>query len=170
MLDELSREQLMAMPNISPEAFLYIIQACERGVESGDTLICAHACSSIYNMCSFVVRETEKAERDAHTTTEVLARRRSSVASGNQTMGGNHWLIQYFRQFTQALPTLLASVFSLILFEDNSDQWSLSRPLYGLMLLQKEYSVKYIDAVINQQLPERQAFVATVSSEFLLGL
>lgn len=152
------------MPGIPPEAFLYVIQACEQGVESSDSLICAHACSSVFNLCNFVVQEGERSEREAQsTTTNLHGRRRSSAAAGNQ-MRGNHWLIQYIRQFTQALPTLLSTVFNLILFEDNSDQWSLSRPLYGLMLLQKEYSVKYIDAVINQQLPERRSFVATVSN------
>lgn len=146
------------MPSISPEAFLYIVQACDKGAESSDSLICAHACSSIYNICSYVILQTEKSEREA-STEDALTRRRSSAASD---ISSNHWLMQYVRQFTQALPTLLSTIFSLVLFEDNSDQWSLSRPLYGLMLLQKEYATKYIDAVIKQQLPERQSFVATV--------
>lgn len=152
----------MAIPNISPEAFLYIVQACEQGVESSDTLIRDHASSSIFNMCSFVIKEVEKVEREAQSTTDPLARRRSSVASGNQ-IPGNHWIVAYLRQFPQTLPTLFSSVFNLVLFDNTSDKWSLSRSLYALMLLQKEYVVKYIDAVINQQLPERKGFVTTVS-------
>ncbi|KAI8091890.1 armadillo-type protein [Thamnidium elegans] len=50
LLDELSREQLMAMPSIPPDAFLYLMQACEEGVKSSDSLIRAHACSSIFNI------------------------------------------------------------------------------------------------------------------------
>jgi exportin-7 len=163
LLDELSREQLMAMPSISPEAFLYLVQACEQGVESSDSLIRAHACSSIYNICSYVVKETEKAEREAQSTSvDPLSRRRSSVASSSNQISGNHWIMNYFRQFTQTLPSLLSTVFNLVLFDDNSDQWSLSRPLYVLMLLQRDYTVKYTNAVIEQQLPERRAFVNNV--------
>jgi exportin-7 len=159
----------MAMPNISPEAFLYLMQTCEQGVESTDSLIRAHACSSIYNLCSYVVKETEKAGREAQqntTAADPLARRRrSSVASGNiNQIAGDHWLMRYFRQYTQTLPTLLSAVFNLILFDDNCDQWSLSRPLYALILLQREYVIKYTSAVIDQQLPERRAFVTTVST------
>lgn len=165
LLDELSREQLMAMPSFSPDAFLYLVQACEQGVESSDSLIRAHACSSIYNICSYVVKETEKAEREAQSTSvDPLSRRRSSVASSSNQISGNHWIMNYFRQYAQTLPSLLSTVFNLVLFDDNSDQWSLSRPLYALMLLQRDYTVKYTNAVIEQQLPERRGFVNNVSS------
>jgi exportin-7 len=177
LLDELSREQLMSMPRISPEAFLYIIQACEQGVDSSDSLIRSHACSSIYNICSYVVKETEKAEREArHSSTssvDPLSRRRSSVVAGgspSNQITGNHWIMDYLRQFTQTLPSLLCSVFNLVLFDDNSDQWSLSRPLYVLMLLQREYAIKFTSAVIDQQLPERRGFVTTVSFSFFFLL
>ncbi|KAL9545414.1 hypothetical protein MBANPS3_007153 [Mucor bainieri] len=173
LLDELSREQLMAIPSISPEAFLYLMQACEQGVESTDSLVRSHACSSIFNICSYVIKETEKAEREAQksSTSDASSRRRSSVASGNiNQIAGNHWLMSYLRQFTQTLPTLMSTVFSLVLFDDNSDQWSLSRPLYGLMLLQREYMIRYIDAVIEQQLPERRAFVTTSLNNLFDGI
>ncbi|KAI9353121.1 armadillo-type protein [Pilaira anomala] len=168
LLDELSREQLMAIPHVSPEAFLYIMQACEQGVESIDSLIRAHACTSILNICSFVIKETEKAERETSSNTvDPTSRRRSSVVS---PIHGNHWLMTYFRQFPQTLPSLLSNVFNLVLFDDNSDQWSLSRPLYALMLLQRDYTVKYINAVIEQQLPERRTFVATSLNNLLDGV
>ncbi|KAI9275093.1 armadillo-type protein [Helicostylum pulchrum] len=162
LLDELSREQLMAMPSIPAEAFLYLMQACEEGVKSSDSLIRAHACSSVFNICSFVIKGTEKAEREARSSTaDSSSRRRSSVVSPQ--LPGSHWIMGYFGQFPQTLPSLLSTVFNLVLFDDNSDQWSLSRPLYSLMLLLREYTGKYIGAVIDQQLPERRPFVSTVS-------
>lgn len=171
LLDELTREQLMTMPNIPPEAFLYIMQACEQGVESMDSLIRAHACSAIYNICSYVVKETEKAEREAQSASnDPLSRRRSSVASSSNQLPGNHWLMNYLRQFNQSLPSLLSTVFNLVLFDDSSDQWSLSRPLYVLMLLQRDYTVKYTSAVIDQQLPERRSFVNNSLNNLLDGV
>lgn len=152
----------MAMPSIPAEAFLYLMQACEEGVKSSDSLIRAHACSSVFNICSFVIKGTEKAEREARSSTaDSSSRRRSSVVSPQ--LPGSHWIMGYFGQFPQTLPSLLSTVFNLVLFDDNSDQWSLSRPLYSLMLLLREYTGKYIGAVIDQQLPERRPFVSTVS-------
>ncbi|KAG2198377.1 hypothetical protein INT47_009782 [Mucor saturninus] len=171
LANELSREQLMAMPSISPDAFLYLMQACEQGVESSDSLIRAHACSSIYNICSYVIKETEKAEREASSSSsDQLSRRRSSVVSPSNQISGTHWIMSYFRQYQQTLPTLLSTVFGLVLFDDNSDQWSLSRPLYALMILQREYAIKYTSAVIDQQLPERRPFVTTSLNNLLDGV
>ncbi|KAI9470807.1 MAG: armadillo-type protein [Benjaminiella poitrasii] len=166
-LDELTREELMAMPNIPSDAFVYIMQASEQGVESSDSVIRGHACTAIYNICSYLIKEAEKAEREKETTSpsttttistpSIHIRRRSSIA-------GAHWLTAYIHhQYPQTLPTLMFTVFNLVLFDDNSDQWTLSRPLYGLVFLQRDYMVKYINAVIEQQLPERRAFVTTVN-------
>ncbi|KAI9252218.1 armadillo-type protein [Helicostylum pulchrum] len=47
MLDEFASEQMMVDPNMPAEGFLYIMEACEQGVESSDNWIRTHACSTI---------------------------------------------------------------------------------------------------------------------------
>lgn len=152
MLDDLSQEQLMALPTMAPDTFLYIMRACEQGVESSDTFIRSHACSAISNIASFVVRETERRE--------YASRRGSSESSGtvvdesvvvspgrrrsSNSPPGTHWLMTYLTQFPTLLPSVFVTVFNLVLFDDNQDQWSLSRPLYALMLLQKEASKLFL--------------------------
>ncbi|KAI8977942.1 armadillo-type protein [Pilobolus umbonatus] len=167
VLDELTREELMSMPSISPEAFLYIMQACEQGVESSDNQIKCYACSAIFNLCTYVIKETEKAEREAQHLSSADS---MSIRRSISKQSSNHWLMNCFSQFSQTLPSLLASVFNLILFDDASDLRTLSRPLYALMLLQKEYASKYIGSVIAQQLPERREFVATALNNLLDGI
>jgi exportin-7 len=136
----------MCMPSVSPEAFLYLVKACESGVESSDSVVRSHACSSIYNICTFVVKETEKMERgnqnssSSNNSEAMLARRRRSSVASQSSMGGNHWLINYLQQTPATLPSLFSTVFNLVLFDDSSDQWSLSRPLYALILLQRDVS------------------------------
>lgn len=138
----------MALPHLSPETFLHLMQACEQGMDSSDQLICSHACSAINHIACFAIQETEKSTRQQQ-------RRRSSAQQ--------HWLITYLAQFNHILPTLLAGLFQLLLFDDKSDQWTLSRPLYPLILLQRDYVFKYISAVIEQQPPETRPIVTTVS-------
>ncbi|KAI8975114.1 armadillo-type protein [Mycotypha africana] len=185
MLDELAREQLMELPTISPEAFVYLMQACEQGIESSDTIVRSHACSAVFSICSFAIKETEKAEiqRDtvtssssptaSHNNLSTRRQRRSSAflqQQQQQHSQQSHWIVNYLQQFPQTLPTLLACIFHLILFEDNSDQWTLSRPLYALMLLQRDYAFKYTNAVIEQQLPERRTFVTNALNNLLDGV
>lgn len=121
MLDEFSLEQMMIDP-ITPEAFLYIMEICEQGIECNDSTIRAHACSTINHLCTFVIQKTELQELQQQ------KKRKSSPFLG------------YFQQFPQILPKLLTTLFGMILFDDNNDQWHLSRPLYTLVLLERDVS------------------------------
>jgi exportin-7 len=146
MLDEFSVEQMMVDPNMPPEAFLYILQACEQGVESSDNWIRTHACSAINNICTFVITETEKAElRQLEESSDNKEKEAVEKTGGGRkarrrsTIQGV-WFLNYLSQFPQVLPKLLTTLFGLILFDDNNDQWQLSRPLYSLVLLQRDVS------------------------------
>lgn len=137
MLDEFSVEQMMIDPNMPPEAFLYILEACEQGVESSDPLVRTHACSTVNNICTFVIGETEKAE--IRLANSEKKEENEVVVKKNKTLQGV-WFLNYFQQFPQVLPRLLTTLFGMILFDDNNDQWQLSRPLYTLVLLQRDVS------------------------------
>ncbi|KAI9317921.1 armadillo-type protein [Dichotomocladium elegans] len=145
MLDDFTKEQLTALPSLEPNTFLYIMHALEQGVESTAPYVRSHACSAIDNICSFMVRETEKENlrqaiiqaepgRVPLASTSLEARRSPTSKQAPAT----HWLMGYLAQFSNILPSMLVTVFNLILFDDNQEQWSLSRPLYVLMLLQRE--------------------------------
>lgn len=133
MLDEFASEQMMVDPNMPAEGFLYIMEACEQGVESSDNWIRTHACSTINSICTFIIGEKERAELR---TTETVEKKRTSVVRAT-------WLLNYLNQFPQALPKLLTAIFGLILFDDNNDQWQLSRPLYTLVLLERDVCVTF---------------------------
>ncbi|RCI05216.1 Exportin 7, partial [Rhizopus stolonifer] len=155
MLDEFVKEQqLMAMPAISPKLFLYLLQACEQGIMSMDPVVFSHACSAINHICCYIIQETEKANRQQK-------RRRPSQP---------HWIVSYLGQFRHILPTLLESMFQQLLFDEKSDQWSLSRPLYPLIILERDYVFKYIAAVVENQLPERRSIVTTILNGLLDGI
>lgn len=189
MLDEFSVEQMMIDPNMPPEAFLYILEACEQGVQSNDAWIRTHACSTLNNICTFVIQENEKADlrhnnnisqSDSSKTDKDIILKKTKAIRGA-------WFLNYLNQYPQVLPKLLATLFGMILFDDNNDQWQLSRPLYTLVLLEKDVSFaairvihminnppslippylkfasKYTNQVILQQLPERREFVTKVS-------
>lgn len=126
MMDEFSNEQMMIDPNLPAEAFLYILEACEIGIESSDPYIRTHACTTLNNILTFVVQERERAQPKEK---EMKKRRPSHTL-----------VLNYFTQFPQVLPRMLTSVFGMILFDDNNDQWQLSRPLYTLVLLERDVS------------------------------
>ncbi|KAI8388848.1 armadillo-type protein [Radiomyces spectabilis] len=171
MMDYLVHEQFTELPSLAVETFLYIMQACEQGVQSEETWIRSHACSIINHICTYVIQETEKIDlmRRASTSSDAsevsTASRRSSTSSP-----GSHWLLGYLSQYPQVLLTLFTSIFGLVLFEETIDPWQLSRPLYALMLLQKDRVVEYTTEVINRQLPERREFLTTALNNLMEGI
>jgi hypothetical protein len=54
------------------------------------------------------------------------------------------WFLQemqeHLRQQPALLPEILRSLFEIILFEENSNQWSLSRPMLSLILINEPVS------------------------------
>lgn len=128
LLDDFSKEQLVTLPTLEPNTFLYIIKSCEQGIESNERYVRSHACSAIDHICTFVAHQSDQHHRQRH----------------QQQAPATHWLVSYFGQFPSVLPSLLVTVFNLVLFDDNSDHWALSRPLYVLMLLQKNASIQAI--------------------------
>lgn len=161
MLDEFSVEQMLVDPSMPAEAFLYIFESCERGVESSDSWIRTHACSTINNICTSVIVETQKADlffrHEPLSSSSLLSTDPTQSNSSNSNSGGSPtsptirkhrkksqqqgaWFLDYLNRFPHVLHSLLSTLFGLILFDDNNDQWQLSRPLYTLVLLQRDVS------------------------------
>ncbi|KAI9251956.1 armadillo-type protein [Sporodiniella umbellata] len=156
-MDEFSNEQMMKDPEMPAEAFLYILEACELGVESNHSYIRTHACVTLNNLCTHVVQARERAS---------IEKEREGGKKRREDPGV---LLTYFYQFSQVLPKLLTSVFNMILFDDNNDYWQLSRPLYTLVLLEREFASDYTNQVILKQLPERREFVTKLLSHLMDG-
>ncbi|KAI8064521.1 armadillo-type protein [Gongronella butleri] len=159
VLDEWSRDQLMALPTPpAPEVFLYLMESCEQGLETLDAGVRAHVCAIIFNFGMFLANQTHKMQ-----TNPSQRRRRSSAANSlidpaNDTP--EHWLVVYFKQYPSILPTLMSTLFYLALFENTQEQWSICRPLYVLIYLRRDYAMKYTNAVAEVQLPEKRDFIS----------
>ncbi|OZJ04255.1 hypothetical protein BZG36_02466 [Bifiguratus adelaidae] len=135
-LDVFTNEHMMALPDLNSDVFLYLMRACSEGVKSSDVSICSEACSSIDHICCWVVNQSEKKNHP------------------------NHWLLNYFKQYTDILPFLFSTVFNTVLFEDKAIQWSLSRPLLALILLNQDRLMSYFQSIIDIQLPERRELLS----------
>lgn len=54
--------------------------------------------------------------------------------------GGGDLFLQVLKQHPEILQQMLSTVLNVIMFEDCRNQWSMSRPLLGLILLNEEVS------------------------------
>ncbi|KAI9285764.1 armadillo-type protein [Umbelopsis sp. AD052] len=148
-MDVFTDKQMMQLPTMEADVFLYMMRAVGSGVKSLDPGVCTQACATIDHICTFVVQQSEM---------QISKRPK------------NHWLVLYLSQYTDILPYLFTTVFNVVLFEDKPVQWSLSRPLLGLMLLHKDYMMEYVSNVINHQLPERREFLSMSIQSLMNGV
>lgn len=91
-----------------------------------------------------------------------------------QEQQSTHWLVEYMMSNKEILSYLFLVLFQVVAFENRSNYWSLSRPLLGLILLNRDFYVDYTNTFIQAQLPDRQEKVQTAvnavsfySSEFV---
>lgn len=55
--------------------------------------------------------------------------------------GGGDLFLQVLKQHPEILQQMLSTVLNVIMFEDCRNQWSMSRPLLGLILLNEEVGI-----------------------------
>lgn len=56
--------------------------------------------------------------------------------------GGGDLFLEVLKQHPEILQQILSTVLNVIMFEDCRSQWSMSRPLLGLILLNEEVSLQ----------------------------
>lgn len=73
-----------------------------------------------------------------------------------QQQEGAHWLVEYVLRNKDVMTYLLVVLFSVVVFENRNNHWALSRPLLGLILLNREFFAEYTSLFVQAQLPDRQ--------------
>ena len=64
-----------------------------------------------------------------------------------QTLPENDALVQVVKMHPEILQQMLSTVLNILMFEDCRNQWSMSRPLLGLILLNEDYFQSLRDQV-----------------------
>lgn len=73
-----------------------------------------------------------------------------------QQQEGAHWLVEYVLRNKDVMHYLLVVLFSVVVFENRNNHWALSRPLLGLILLNRDFFAEYTNTFVQAQLPDRQ--------------
>ncbi len=72
---------------------------------------------------------------------------RTGKVRRGQVVPENDALVQVMKARPEILQQMLATVLNIIMFEDCRNQWSMSRPLLGLILLNEEHFERLRDQV-----------------------
>ncbi|XP_064599682.1 exportin-7-like [Liolophura sinensis] len=140
LLECLAQDHMTFVSNLEAPVFLYILSTISEGLTALDTMVCTGCCAILDNIITYLFRRLtqKKKKRHPHSITD------------------SEPFLRILELHPEILQQMLSTVLNIIMFEDCRNQWSMSRPLLGLILLNEEYFNKLRDSIISSQASEKQ--------------
>ncbi|KAJ2784420.1 hypothetical protein H4R18_001130 [Coemansia javaensis] len=118
-----------------------IMRLCVEAFDHAETTVSSSACTVIDSVLSAAI---EGAETGRVADLAALVHRRTDI-------------VQY----------LLRTILNIVLFEDRPNDWSFSRPLFCLMVLDREFALQHTAQIVQYQPPERRDALVAALKELL---
>ncbi|KAK6635129.1 Exportin 7 [Polyplax serrata] len=141
LLECLAQDHMSFLSTLEPNAFLYILSSISEGLTALDTMICTGCCATLDHIVTYLFKQlTTKGKKTHH-----------------GLPAPNDMFLQVLERHPEILQQILSTVLNVIMFEDCKNQWSMSRPLLGLILLNEEYFNGLREQIIRNQPVDKQA-------------
>ncbi|CAG2055861.1 unnamed protein product, partial [Timema podura] len=122
LLECLAQDHMSFLSTLEPQVFLYILASISEGLTALDTMVCTGCCATLDHIVTYLFKQlTQKGKK---------TRRGVPITSD--------MFLQVLELHPEILQQILSTVLNVIMFEDCRNQWSMSRPLLGLILLNEE--------------------------------
>ena len=131
------------LTNLEPNVFLYIISSISEGLNSLGN-VCTTCCSALDHIVSCIFKE--------------ISRQNKKKNFNEMTC-----IMDIFQQ-------MLSTILNIIMFEDCRNQWSMSRPLLGLILLNEDYFNQLRQSIISQQPIDKQVNMKQLFDNLMHGI
>lgn len=138
------------LANLEPNVFLYIISSISEGLNSLDQ-ICTACCSILDHIVSYIFKEISKQNK-------------------KKDFNEVQTCIKLAELKPEILQQMLSTILNIIMFEDCRNQWSMSRPLLGLILLNEDYFSQLRQNIISQQPLEKQTTMNQLFDGLMSGI
>jgi exportin-7 len=122
LLETLSADHISFVSMLEPNIFMYILQTISDGLNSVLDSAVSTSCSSALDHIVTFLFKTLRTKHQQQQQQQQLSK-----------------LVQFYQQQPSIFQQVLNSVINTIVFEDCRNQWSMSRPLLGLILLNEQY-------------------------------
>ncbi|XP_067656690.1 exportin-7-like isoform X1 [Haliotis asinina] len=154
LLECLAQDHMSFISNLEPQVFLYILSTISEGLTALDTMVCTGCCATLDNIITYLFRRL---------TIKKKKTRAGSVPDSES-------FLRILELHPEILQQMLSTVLNIIMFEDCRNQWSMSRPLLGLILLNEEYFNKLRESIISSQPAEKQATMVQCFENLMDGI
>ncbi|KAI0211190.1 Exportin-7 [Lamellibrachia satsuma] len=154
LLECLAQDHMTFISNLEPRVFLYILSTISEGLTALDTMVCTGCCATLDNIITYLFKKLTRKHKKPHP---------------NQVTDSDTFL-HILELHPEILQQMLSTVLNIIMFEDCRNQWSMSRPLLGLILLNEEYFNKLRQNIIGSQPADKQTAMAQCFDNLMDGI
>ena len=126
LLETLTADHMAFVSMLEPQVFMYILSTVSDGLSSIDSIISTSCCSALDHIISFLFKCLSKQKRAGHQQQQ------------QQQQLQQIPLLEVYQREPRVFQQLLTTLINIIIFEDCRNQWSMSRPLLGLILLNED--------------------------------
>lgn len=144
------------LANLEPNVFLYILSSISEGLNALDTMVCTGCCATLDHIVTYLFKWLSKTNKKA------------SPASG--LVRESETCLKVLELQPEILQQMLSTILNIIMFEDCRNQWSMSRPLLGLILLNEDYFNQLRQSIVGQQPSDKQSSMAQWFDNLMEGI
>ncbi|PFX28448.1 Exportin-7 [Stylophora pistillata] len=153
LLEILAQDHMNFLSSLEPQVFMYILSSILEGLTALDIMVCTGCCGTL----DFIVTHLYK----------TLSKRRKKNSTGMEPQPP---CLRILESHPEMIQQMLSTVLNIVMFEDCKNQWSMSRPLLGLILLNEKYFQELQRNVIAMQPPEKQEDMAQCFRNLMDGV
>lgn len=150
LMETLTADHMAFISMLEPQVFMYILSSISDGLGAVDSVISTNCCSSLDHLLSYLFKMLSKQKRQQQPQQSVL--------------------LQVYQQQVQVFQQVLSTVINIIIFEDCRNQWSMSRPLLGLILLNEQFFEQWRNNFVSSQAMERRETAENCINSLMNGV
>mmetsp|Transcript_8801 Transcript_8801/g.18815 ORF Transcript_8801/g.18815 Transcript_8801/m.18815 type:complete len:1064 (-) Transcript_8801:979-4170(-) len=142
LLEVLAHNHTGTLAAQDTSTFTFLLSSLEMGLKSLDVAISGSCASAVDNLAGFYFKNVIQGP------------------DGPTPPQGTAQIAEHVRAAPHLFPEILRTLFEIVLFEECSNQWSLSRPMLSLILINEQIYNDLRSQIIATQPPERQAHLS----------
>uniref|UniRef100_A0A8C0K690 RAN binding protein 17 n=1 Tax=Canis lupus dingo TaxID=286419 RepID=A0A8C0K690_CANLU len=156
LLECLTQDHMSFITNLDPPVLLYVLTSISEGLTTFDTVVSSSCCTSLDYIVTYLFKHIAKEGKKP-------LRCREATQAGQR-------LLHFMQQNPDVLQQMMSVLMNIIVFEDCRNQWSVSRPLLGLILLNEKYFSELRASLINSQPLPKQEVLAQCFRNLMEGV
>lgn len=157
LLECLAQDHMNFLASLEPSVFLVILSTVSEGLTALDSMVNQSSCSTLDFIVTYLFKWVSKSTK------------KRNLRNGNK-MNEDETCWKVLKMNPEILQQMLSTIMNTIMYEECKNQWSLSRPLLGLILLNEEYFQQLRQSLIQNQPLDKQQAMAQWFEDLMEGI